>query len=222
MPASEPTPGSLNAIQVGGCLIVVIIVIGFIHGVSKRPSVPYWTREDPLVNPIAVTEVVDGELMLEDGRRVRPAGVVRSSAVSVEEYDAFLRVIVAQGVEIEQTLRDGGAVMAAEPRFHSTSGTGRARGGRYWAGTFIRCPLSEMLVYAGYAEAVPEAALLTPTERWRLQGARRIGAVDGMPWEFRDGADSLRYGPFANLDDYETFLEFAEPTPPTPKLELGE
>lgn len=41
-----------------------------------------WTRDHPLTDPIAVTEVAGGVLILADGRTLRPAGIPRTEGVT--------------------------------------------------------------------------------------------------------------------------------------------
>lgn len=199
--------------------IAVLLLLGLV----SLPALEHlfgdevWTREQPLVDPIGVTEVRSGELVLNDGRVVRPAGVRRADSISPEEYDFALRVVAAQGVVIRGDLGDGRAMLTAEPRFYNWCGTRGYRGNPFahWAGSFIQCPVSEFMIHAGYAEADTEQPGLSVREQWRLEGAGEIARSFDLPLSARGETMAFRYeGSERMFTDYETWLEVSWMPPP--------
>lgn len=165
-----------------------------------------WERESPLLGAVTVTSVRAGVVTLADGRRFRPAGVRRGDGVSAEEFDRAIVVMCAQGVVVIRDLGDGSAFLLAEPKFYNWCGTRGYRGNPWarWAGSYFRCPLSEVLVQCGYATAATEQAGLTPLERWRLEGVTHVGTIPESPWRISPNEDALEYDAdvrcFADLD----------------------
>lgn len=135
-----------------------------------------WTREHPLTAPIKVVAVNDGVITLADGRSVRPAGVRRRDDVTPDQYDAALRVMLAQGVEVTRDLHDGRAMLLCEPRFYNWCGT--YSGWTHWAGGYFRGPLSEMLIVTAYAEHDPTQTGMTPREHWLLEGVASYPGIE--------------------------------------------
>ena len=130
-----------------------------------------WVRDNPMKNAIGVVAVRNGAVTLADGRIFRPAGVSRAEAISTEEYDRALRVIVRQGVVVIRDLGDGRAFLRTEPKFYNWCGTSGTF--THWAGSYIQCPLSELLIYAGYARAEvddrPDAEIASACRRHLIQ-----------------------------------------------------
>lgn len=178
-----------------------------------------WKREDPLVNPIAITSVRDGAITLADGRTIRPAGVRRRTSVAAEDYDHALRLVGAQGVVVIRDLGDGTAFLLAEPKFYNWDGTRNYEGSPWkrWAGSYLRCPVSEFLILSAYASPAPEQAGLTEHERWRLEGVDHLGGIGESPRRISDALAAFRYdGSESYLSDYDTNLELIWKAPPPP------
>jgi hypothetical protein len=185
---------------------------------SVAPEV--WKRESPLVSPIAVLSVQDGTLTLADGRTFRPAGVGRRSTISASDYDEALRVISAQGVAVLRDRGDGTAFLLAEPRFYNWCGTCARRyagqPGSRWMGTFYQAPLSELLVFTGYAYPEVHQPNLTERERWRLEGVRHaFGDLDVRPLDLSPELSALSYdGRLSLFQSYDNTLELSwKPAP---------
>lgn len=182
-----------------------------------------WDRQRPLVDPLQVTTVLEGGLVLVDGRVVRPAGVRRRESVAPADYDQAIRTMVSQGVVVTRDVDDGSAFLLVEPRFYNWCGT-RGYGGKpwaRWAGAYIQCPLSELLVYAGYAAPDLDQPGLTARERWRLEGAEHFGQPQKEPMKCLPSLNALRFAAdLRHFDDYETSLETtwipAPPSSPAP------
>ena len=88
-----------------------------------------------------------------------------------------------------------------------------------WAGAYLQCPLSELLVYAGYASAVLDEPGLTARERWRLEGVDKFlgGATreDVGLLTIGHAGDSLRYdGTCSMLSRFDEALEAIWMAPP--------
>lgn len=214
-----------------GILLVPALVAPF---AGLRP--PQWKRELPLAHAIAVTNVHDGTLTLADGRTLRPAGITRRANTTAAQFDQALRIMTAQGITITRELGDGTALLHCEPRFFNTCGTSKQ--GRFfrpgWAGSYLPCPLSELLIIAAYADPMPEsppespndtestspAAPLTPTltphERWRLQAATHIRGPRTTPDRIFEKETALQFSPEAHLYDreYNTLSEVVWQPPP--------
>ncbi|MBX3390574.1 MAG: hypothetical protein KF691_14085 [Phycisphaeraceae bacterium] len=132
-----------------------------------------WTRENPLVNPLAVAGVRNGVIALADGRILKPAGIRAKASISSDVYDNALAIMLAQGVIVERDLGDGRAFLVCEPKFYNWCGTlGCGANNRWdrWAGGYFRCPLSPLLIAGGFAEAVLDEPGLNDFEKWRLEG----------------------------------------------------
>lgn len=174
-----------------------------------------WTRDNPLAHASQVASVQNGTIRLGDGRAFRPAGVRRLDGVAPEEYDRALRAIVAQGVVVIRDFGDGRVFLMAEPKFYNWCGT---HGVWYhWAGAYIQCPVSELLIYSGYARANLDDAGMTPHERWRLEGVGEIGGnVDG-PVSISATSAALRFdATVRSFSDYDANLEMMWKPPPPP------
>lgn len=143
----------------------------------------FWTRDEPLVNPIAVVGVRDGVVMLADGRRVRPAGVRPKKRVTLARFDLALSTMVAQGIVVERDLGDGRSLLIGEPKFYNwcgTRGCGAKNQWDRWAGGSYQLPLSPLLILMGYAEPAIDEPGLTAVERWRLEGIATMQFDDAV------------------------------------------
>ena len=158
-----------------------------------------WEREKPLVNPVAVTSVREGVITLANGRTIRPAGVRRREGVSVDAYDNAIRVMAAQGVEIDRDLGDGTAFLKAKPKSYNWCGTRGYKGNPFarWAGSYFQCSLSELLIRSGCAASDLDNNGLTDRERWRLVGIEQIG---------RQRKSELRISKDSGAICYDVFL----------------
>lgn len=194
----------------GVSILAGVLIVG-LGAYVFWPWAERWDREHPLTNPDVVVGVEGGRLTLADGRVLEPAGVARTEEVDPATYDAFLRAVTAQGIEVVRDLGDGRAMMRAEPKFWNWCGTCRRRGGN-WAGSYFNVSLSEYLCYAGYAVPVEDQQGLTPRERWRLAAAEEF-YVQPEPLGFRD--DAIVYDSGArNFFDWDVIAEvFAGPPP---------
>jgi hypothetical protein len=173
-------------------------------------NVEVWERENPLKNPVAVTNVSNGTITLADGRSFRPAGVQRAHNVSIEDYDYALGVIAAQGVVVARDLGDGRALMLAEPKFYNWCGTRGYNGNPWarWAGSYIQCPISEVLVQSGYGQLDLDTPGLTPRERWRLKGIEHVCPIAESPTRISRDLSAFRYGGIEScFDNYDEMLE---------------
>lgn len=214
---NDVTPITRNATLAAAALLLVVGLPTLLSLVGVF-DFDVWERDAPLLNPIAVTRVHNGTLMLADGRTLRPAGVRRIDGVSIEDYDRALRVMTAQGVVVLRDLGDGSAFLLSEPKFYNWSGTRGYKGNAWarWGGSYLRCPLSELLIQSAYAESDLDQAGLTARERWRLEGVRQIG-VDKSPTRISEGLAALRYdGNERFLRDYDAVLEMLWTPPPSP------
>ncbi len=210
-----------------GILLVPALVAPF---AGLRP--PQWKRESPLAHAIAVTNVSNGTITLADGRTLRPAGITRRANITAAQFDEALRIMTAQGITITRDLGDGTALLHCEPRFYNTCGTSQQ--GRFfrpgWAGSYLPCPLSELLIIAAYADPTPESpndtestspaapltTPLTPHERWRLQAATHIRGTRTTPDRIFATETALQLNPEAHLYDheYDTLSEVVWQPPP--------
>ncbi|CAN5686448.1 hypothetical protein BH11PLA1_BH11PLA1_02330 [soil metagenome] len=176
-----------------------------------------WRREHPLLAPLTVQRVEDGVLTLADGRRFRPAGIVKTESVTVQEFDTALRVACAQGVEIVRDCGDGRAFLRVEPRFYNWCGT-RGYEGRPWAhfaGEYDPAPLSEFLVYCGYATTDLSQPDLTARERWRLEGAIRFAEQLKKPLYFVESRNAFELGgDVCQGSDYDELVQLLVSPPP--------
>jgi hypothetical protein len=214
---NDVTPITRNATLAAAALLLVVGLLTLLSLVGVF-DFDVWERDAPLLNPIAVTGVHNGTLMLADGRTLRPAGVRRIDGVSIEDYDRALRVMTAQGVVVLRDLGDGSAFLLSEPRFYNWSGTRNYKGNAWarWGGSYLQCPLSELLIQSAYAESDLDQSGLTARERWRLEGVRQIG-VDKSPTRISEGLAALRYdGNERFLRDYDAVLEMLWTPPPSP------
>lgn len=198
---------------------VLLIVAALVLVAEPRFLVQeVWERENPLVNPVAVRNVHDGVLTLDDGRLFRPAGIRRPPELGAAEYDTALRVMVAQGVVVSRDLGDGSAMLTAEPRFYNWCGTAGYKG-RWWAhlaGSYLRCPLSELMIFTSYALPDLEQPSLTAHERWRLEGVTSLGDTGPGPVRISLTSNAIRSDPrFHRLDsEFEGLLELLWKAPP--------
>jgi hypothetical protein len=154
-----------------------------------------WTREQPLTNAVSVASVHDGVIQLSDGRRLRPAGVQRHTGVSAEEFDQALCVMTAQGLVVNRDLGDGRAFMTVEPKFYNWCGT-RGYKGRpwaHWAGGYVACPLSELLIQSAHATPDLHEDGLTSHELWRLEGVLHVEWIADVPTKVSHDLVALRY-----------------------------
>ncbi|HLP84108.1 MAG TPA: hypothetical protein VK157_07135 [Phycisphaerales bacterium] len=206
-----------------GILLVPALIAPF---AGLRP--PQWKRESPLANPIPVTTVRDGTLTLADGRTLRPAGITRRANITPAQFDEALRIMTAQGFTITRDLGDGTALLHCEPRFYNTCGTSQQ--GRFfrpgWAGSYLPCPLSELLIIAAYADPTPadsqadqptsRATSLTPHERWRLQATASQRSELDEPARLIPTQTALRYGTqsLVSEPEYDAIMEAIWQPPP--------
>lgn len=162
-----------------------------------------WKREHPLHNPIGVVSVTNGRLLLNDGRTIAPAGVVRIADIEPAVFDAVLRVAARQGVEIVTDLGDGCAFLLVEPKYFNWCGNSNER----WPGSYLRAPLSELLIWAGVAEPRLDQPGLAAVQKWQLEGAVEL-CHESEPLMFDEPQESFRFRADAlNLQDYENHLE---------------
>lgn len=164
-----------------------------------------WTREQPLVNPVAVESVADGCVVLADGRRLRPLGVkITDEQGQQAALEEAILVATLQGVVVERASGQGRARLIVEPRFYNWCGTSSWR----WAGTYQQCPLGELLVSFGLAEPDYEDPDLTEHEARRLKALIKYGGARSVP---RVSNGSFRYDgqvvTFRGLDDYAKWLD---------------
>lgn len=178
-----------------------------------------WTRERPLVSPVRVTNIREGMITLADGRAFRLAGVKRADDVGAEDYDKALSVAVAQGVVVARDLGDGSAFLIAEPKFYNWCGTRGSDGipWRRWAGSYLQCPVSELMIQTAYGVPALGQAGLTARERWRLEGVEYLGGIDDSPTRISDELRAFRFdGNERFLSDYDSSLELMWKAPPSP------
>ncbi len=183
-----------------GAAVVIALATGAI-------GFDVWKRDAPLSNPVAVAVVREGVITLADGRVFRPAGVVRRETVESALYDDAIRAVCAQGVEVHKDFGDGRAFLLAEPKFYNWCGT--RKGLTRWAGSYLQCPVSELLVHMGYADADLSQADLSARERWRLDGAAGGLRRESEPVRLGRELQAFRYDPSFNVYlDLETELEY--------------
>ena len=203
-----------------GLLVLVIAVVAFFVLAERGAfDVEVWERNSPLVDAFSVSSVREGVITLTDGRPFRPAGVSRREGVSADDYDHALRVIVAQGVTVTRDLGDARAFLLAEPRFYNWCGTRGYKGNPWarWAGSYLQCPVSELLIQTAYARAQIAEPGLTPRERWRLEGIGQSPRIDDSPVHLSDDLNALIYDADLSLfADFETKLEMLWKPPPPP------
>jgi hypothetical protein len=174
-----------------------------------------WTREHPLVQPIAVSSVLDGVIVLNDGRAFRPAGIRRSDRVSILEFDRAVWAAVQQGITVVQDLGDGRAFLTVEPKFYNWCGTHGIW--TRWLGRYVQCPLSELLIYTNYASENSEEPGLTDYQRWRLEGTRLIDSRDAEPRMLSPDATAFRIeSGEERLSDLDVWVELMWKPPPPP------
>ncbi|MFN8728491.1 MAG: hypothetical protein ACK55O_09465 [Phycisphaerales bacterium] len=196
--------------MIGSVMVVAAFVAFSVLSISGVFDYDVWKREKPLASPIAVTSVRDGAITLSDGRVFRPAGVQRPEGVAAEDYDNAVRVIVAQGVIVVRDLGDGSAFLLAEPKFYNWCGTRNADGipWKRWAGSYLQCPVSELLVQTAYAIPALDQDQLTARERWRLEGVEHIAGIAESPTRISNDLGAFRYGGGESyLSDYDETLE---------------
>lgn len=193
-----------------------------VAGIMLAPGViigrDFWTREHPLVNPVAAIGVRDGVISLADGRNFRPAGIRMKTGTSAGEFDKVLMTMVAQGVVVERDLGDGRAVLICEPKFYNwcgTRGCGAKNRRDRWAGGYFQCPLGPLLVVSGYAEAVLDEPGLDEINKWRLEGASATLAYSDRRFSRSRGGDSFAYDAWVReLSDLDKTLALRWKDPP--------
>lgn len=195
--SSRIAMGLAGLVAAGGVFFLVLPGLGIVVR-------EVWTRGVPLVAPLVATSVHDGAITLADGRTFRLAGVARREGVPAAEYDGALRAMVAQGVVVVRDLGNGSALLVGEPRFHNWCGT--HRGWTHWAGALIQCPLSELLVLGGWADANPTESGLTSREAWRIEGVVHAFSVSSRPRRVL----TLREGPAIDFSSDEWALSDQE------------
>lgn len=197
--------------------IIAILVVCFVLSAAGVFDYDVWKRENPLVSPTAVTTVQDGTITLADGRTFRPAGIDRRAEVAPDKYDAAIRVIVAQGVVVLRELGDGRAFLLAEPKFYNSCGTRNMDGipWKRWGGSYLQCPVSELLIQSAYAKPALDQPGLKPKERWRLEGVEHIGLEDS-PTCISVELNALEFGGLESyFKNYDEVLELLwTPSPP--------
>lgn len=150
-----------------------------------------WIREHPLTGAAEVVAVADGAFTLADGRVFIPAGIRWRDGIGPVERDAALSVATAQGAIIIRDFGDGRAMAVVEPRFYNWCGTCRRRG---FLGAYAKTPLSEILIYTGYALPDTNHPNLTALEQWRLEGALQIRPQpDAEPRRISETKSAFRY-----------------------------
>ena len=197
-----------------------VVVVGFVLLVLTELGVfdfDVWHRDQPLAGAVMVSGVQRGAVTLADGRVFRPAGVRRAEGVDEGAYDRAIGVVCAQGVVVRRDLGDGRAFLVAEPRFFNWCGTRNYNGNprARWGGSYIQCPVSELLVKCGYAVAVVDEAGLTSRERWRLEGVARAVGVAESPKIVSEKQSALMFDAGVRLfDGYDATLELMWKPPP--------
>ncbi len=183
-----------NIVSVVGTVVVAVITFKVLS-LAGFFDYDVWQRQNPLVSPVAVTSVREGTITLADGRVFRPAGVTRHDGVPAEDYDKALRVIVAQGVTVVRDLGDGRAFLLAEPKFFNSCGTRGDDGNPWkrWAGSYVQCRVSELLIQTAYAIPAPDQASLTERERWRLEGVEHFPGVDESTRRIAESLVAFQY-----------------------------
>lgn len=196
---------------------LIAVVSLYVLSVAGVFDYDVWKRENPLVSPITITTVQDGTITLEDGRTFRPAGIDRRAEVAPDKYDAAIRVIVAQGVVVLRDLGDGRAFLLAEPRFYNSCGTRNMDGipWKRWGGSYLQCPVSELLIQSAYAKPALDQPGLKPKERWRLEGVEQLGGDASSPTQISSRLAALKYDANAPyLDKLDAALEAIWMPPP--------
>lgn len=209
---------SQRHLAIGVASVVALLVLFTVLSRAGVFDYDVWKREHPLVAAIAVTSVRDGTIALADGRAFRPAGVRRHDGVSLEEFDKALSAVVAQGVVVVREVGDGSAFLVAEPKFYNWCGTRNMDGvpWKRWAGSYLQCPVSELLIQMGYATADLEQVGLTARERWRLEGVEHIGGIAESPTRISDHLGAIRYGGSeTHFSDYDSTLALVWRPPPS-------
>lgn len=192
---------TLVTLSVGVLAVFLSVHFGLVHTEE-------WTRQYPLKNPVIVRAVQGGVVQLADGRTFRPAGVRLKSGRTISQLDDALRIATAQGVVVDRDLGDGRAFLTVEPKFFNWCGTLGFNGlwWSHWAGGYFQCPLSAVLIYAGYTEPSLEEAGLTPKDRWRLVGVDQFRQEDPPRIGISDERQAFRFNAgiarFQNLDEW--------------------
>jgi hypothetical protein len=190
--------------------LVSIGIIAFV--LDRRPG--DWIRNKPLAAPLAVSSVSNGSIALANGSVLRPAGIVRSPSVSEEQYDAALRTMTAQGVEVRDLVSGEAAMLQAEPKFYNWCGTSSRR----WPGSYFQCGVSEAMVYLGYADLDMTTATLKPLDQWRIEGARHIRDIEQPRTDINDRISAFSYSGGAKiLEDFDSWIEVLYQPPPLPR-----
>lgn len=149
------------------CVLLLVAYVGL--SALGVINLDVWHRPTPLVNATAVASVRDGDVVLADGRKFRPAGVLRREGVGADEFDLALRIATAQGVIVERDLGDGSAMLRGEPKFHK-SGSRVDFPGPNTLGWYRPCSVSEILLFTGYAKVDTKQTGVLPQELRRLNG----------------------------------------------------
>jgi hypothetical protein len=182
------------------CALALVVYQAFLH--SPMFDYDVWDRKTPLVGALGVTGVRDGVVTLQDGRSFRPAGVDRRERVTPEQFDQALRVATAQGVIVERDLGDGSAMLRGEPKFYNSCGTCGDQGDprRRFAGRYLPCSVSEILLFTGYAKVDADQPGLLPKELRRMHGVievffsgvePKMTPISGLSTAFRNGQELM-------------------------------
>lgn len=212
---SAPYRPQMSVVRVATWLALAAVAPAvFVSHATSTPCFDVWSRPAPLVGAARVAAVRDGVLTLDDGRALRPAGIVPAAGVSAEAFDAALRVATAQGVLVERELGDGRAQLLAEPRFYNWCGT--RRGWTRWAGISAPRQLGTLMVQLGYADPDAGQEGLTALERWRLEGSRRLRRNDEAPVSISEHAQAFRFDTGLAIPPEQLDLEIESVFEPPP------
>ncbi len=191
-------------------VLAAVVLIAAVLVVPRALRIDTWTRPHPLEGAIGVASVADGVIVLVDGRKFRPAGVLTHPDIDPAAYDEALRIACAQGVTLLRDLGDGRAFLQAEPKFYNWCGTRTGYGlnpfGR-WAGGYFQAPLSEFLIFAGYAVPVSIDPALSEFEKWRIEGAPLLRAHDEPMRRYEHMGAFAFSGTERFLSEYEAACE---------------
>lgn len=190
-------PWLLLTLGVG--LLAIVLALGW----DRRGN---WERPNPLIAPVGVVGIDSGWLVLEGGRRLRPAGI--TPRVDADTWDRFLRASSAQGVVVRRDIGNGTGVITAEPRFVNTCGTSRRRSN--WQGSFVRADLSCLAILGGYAEESGESSELSEQEQLDLRGSSALWSDTEEPMEIMHDGQGFRYDSIVSvLRDFDGHMEYA-------------
>jgi hypothetical protein len=154
---------------------VSVLYVGvYLFGPRRTIVEEDWRREKPLVASIGVREVLGDQLVLSDGRTLRPAGIRKADDVSIEQFADALRALVPPGVVVVREFGGGTAHFMAEARLlFETTRVGRDVSIRRHI-RYAPVRLSEFLVLCGYAVVEEDERAWTSSEGDRIRNLRTV------------------------------------------------